>query len=88
MGLRMLGGLEFYKDAALMALPLPYVGGYGTHPGLLPRGELEAEGLGRLHITIRDDLKRTWSRDTRLEHANKKLEGVSTPQLTGKYAKK
>ena len=52
------------------------------------RVELETEGLGRLHIGIRDDLKRTWSRDTRLEHANKKLEGVSTQQLTGKYAKK
>ena len=52
------------------------------------RVELETEGLGRLHIGIRDDLKRTWSRDTRLEHANKKLEGVSTPQLSGKYAKK
>ncbi len=52
------------------------------------RVELETEGLGRLHIGIRDELKRTWSRDTRLEHANKKLEGVSTPQLTGKYAKK
>ena len=52
------------------------------------RVELETEGLGRLHIGIRDDLKRTWSRDTRLAHANKKLEGVSTPQLTGKYAKK
>jgi 2-keto-4-pentenoate hydratase/2-oxohepta-3-ene-1,7-dioic acid hydratase in catechol pathway len=50
--------------------------------------ELETEGLGRLHIRIRDDLKRTWSRDTRLEHSEKKLEGVTTPQLTGKYAKK
>jgi 2-keto-4-pentenoate hydratase/2-oxohepta-3-ene-1,7-dioic acid hydratase in catechol pathway len=50
--------------------------------------ELETEGLGRLHVKIRDDLKRTWSRDTRLEHAEKKLEGVTTPQLTGKYAKK
>jgi 2-keto-4-pentenoate hydratase/2-oxohepta-3-ene-1,7-dioic acid hydratase in catechol pathway len=48
--------------------------------------ELETEGLGRLHIKIRDDLKRTWSRDTRLEHAEKKLAGVTTPQLTGKYA--
>ena len=50
--------------------------------------ELETEGLGRLHIKVKDDLKRTWSRDTRLEHADKKLEGVTTPQLTGKYAKK
>lgn len=49
--------------------------------------ELECEGLGVLHINVRDNLKRTWSRDTRLEHANKKLEGVSTPQLSGKYSK-
>jgi 2-keto-4-pentenoate hydratase/2-oxohepta-3-ene-1,7-dioic acid hydratase in catechol pathway len=49
--------------------------------------ELECEGLGRLHINVRDDLKRTWSRDTRLEHHNKGLEGVQTPQLTGKYSK-
>ncbi len=48
--------------------------------------ELESEGLGRLSIHIRDDLERTWSRDTRLEHAEKGAEGVATPQLTGKYA--
>ena len=50
------------------------------------RIELEVEGLGRLNIAVRDELKRTWSRDTRLEHAEKKLEGPATPQLTGKYA--
>ena len=49
--------------------------------------ELECEGLGVLHINVKDDLKRTWSRDTRLEHANKGLPGVQTPQLTGKYSK-
>jgi hypothetical protein len=48
--------------------------------------ELETEGLGRLRIHIRDDLKRTWSRDTRLEHKQKGLDGAHTPQLTGKYA--
>ena len=48
--------------------------------------ELETEGLGRLHVRIKDDLERTWARDTRLEHAGKKLAGVTTPQLTGKYA--
>ena len=48
--------------------------------------ELEVEGLGRLHINVQDDLKRTWSRDTRLEHAEKGLPGRATPQLTGKYA--
>ena len=50
------------------------------------RIELEVEGLGRLAISVRDELKRTWSRDTRLEHATKGLEGPATPQLTGKYA--
>jgi hypothetical protein len=50
------------------------------------RIELETEGLGVLSINVRDDLKRTWSRDTRLQHHEKGLEGVSTPQLTGKHA--
>ena len=49
--------------------------------------ELETEGLGRLRIKVRDDLKRTWARETRLERTEKKLEGL-TPQLTGKYAAK
>jgi 2-keto-4-pentenoate hydratase/2-oxohepta-3-ene-1,7-dioic acid hydratase in catechol pathway len=49
--------------------------------------ELETSGLGRLRIRIKDDLKRTWSRDTRLEHKQKGLEGAHTPQLTGKYAR-
>jgi 2-keto-4-pentenoate hydratase/2-oxohepta-3-ene-1,7-dioic acid hydratase in catechol pathway len=47
--------------------------------------ELETEGLGKLRIKVRDDLKRTWSRDTRLEHKQKGGEGVTTPQLTGKH---
>lgn len=49
--------------------------------------ELDVEKCGKLTINIRDDLKRTWSRETRLDRATKKLEGL-TPQLTGKYAKK
>lgn len=49
--------------------------------------ELETEGLGRLRINVRDDLKRTWSRESRLERQQKKLEGLA-PQLTGKYAAK
>jgi 2-keto-4-pentenoate hydratase/2-oxohepta-3-ene-1,7-dioic acid hydratase in catechol pathway len=48
--------------------------------------ELECEGLGRLHINIRDDLKRTWGRETRLDRQNKGQEGT-TPQTSGKYAK-
>ena len=47
--------------------------------------ELETEGLGRLRVHVRDDLKRTWARQTRLERRQKGLEG-QTPQLTGKYA--
>ncbi len=47
--------------------------------------ELETEGLGRLRFHVRDDLKRTWARETRLERQEKGQEGT-TPQLTGKYA--
>jgi 2-keto-4-pentenoate hydratase/2-oxohepta-3-ene-1,7-dioic acid hydratase in catechol pathway len=50
------------------------------------RIELEVEGLGRLHVKVRDALTRTWGRDTRLEHERKGLPG-RTPQLSGKYAK-
>ena len=49
--------------------------------------ELETERLGRLRIRVRDELKRTWARETRLEQQEKKLEGT-TPQLTGKHAQK
>ena len=46
--------------------------------------ELETPPLGRLRIHIRDDLKRTWSRETRLDRQTQNLEGT-TPQLTGKH---
>jgi 2-keto-4-pentenoate hydratase/2-oxohepta-3-ene-1,7-dioic acid hydratase in catechol pathway len=49
------------------------------------RVELEVEGLGRLRFNVRDDLKRTWSRETRLDRQQKGQEGT-TPQLTGKHA--
>jgi 2-keto-4-pentenoate hydratase/2-oxohepta-3-ene-1,7-dioic acid hydratase in catechol pathway len=47
--------------------------------------EIETEGLGRLRFHVRDDLKRTWGRETRLEMQQKGLDGT-TPQLEGKYA--
>lgn len=50
------------------------------------RIELEVAGLGVLTVNVSDPLKRTWSRDTRLEHHEKGLKGPYTPQLTGKYA--
>jgi 2-keto-4-pentenoate hydratase/2-oxohepta-3-ene-1,7-dioic acid hydratase in catechol pathway len=61
-----------------------------NHRGLNPfqdgdTVELEAEGLGRLTFNVRDDLKRTWARETRLQRQEKGAEGT-TPQLTGKYA--
>ena len=34
--------------------------------------ELETEGLGRLRINVRDELKRTWARETRLERAEQR----------------
>jgi 2-keto-4-pentenoate hydratase/2-oxohepta-3-ene-1,7-dioic acid hydratase in catechol pathway len=48
--------------------------------------ELEIDGLGRLTVKVRDDLKRTWTRETRLEREQKGLK-FPPPQLTGKYAK-
>jgi 2-keto-4-pentenoate hydratase/2-oxohepta-3-ene-1,7-dioic acid hydratase in catechol pathway len=69
-----------------------------NHRGLNPfmdgdTVELETEGLGRLKFTIKDELKRTWARKTRLqmhEEAKEKTAGNYpdfTQQLTGKYAK-
>jgi 2-keto-4-pentenoate hydratase/2-oxohepta-3-ene-1,7-dioic acid hydratase in catechol pathway len=49
------------------------------------RVELEIEGLGRLRVDVRDDLKRTWPRDTRLEYAGKGGKGAFAPQTAGKY---
>src|SRR5881227_2035635 len=38
--------------------------------------ELETDGLGRLRLHVRDDVKRTWARETRLERQQKKLDGT------------
>src|SRR5437867_2840106 len=43
------------------------------------RIELETEGLGRLRFNVRDDLKRTWSRETRLDRQQKGQEGKTPP---------
>ena len=48
---------------------------------------LEVQGLGKLEFNVKDDLKRTWSRETRQDRKEKGLEGP-TNQLTGKYAAK
>lgn len=47
--------------------------------------ELEVQGLGKLAINIRDDLKRAWSRETRLDRQNQGFD-TPTPQISGKYA--
>ncbi len=63
-----------------------------NHRGLNPfmdgdKIELTCEGCGTLHITVRDDLKRSWARITRLQHKESGGEGVHTKQTGGKYAK-
>jgi 2-keto-4-pentenoate hydratase/2-oxohepta-3-ene-1,7-dioic acid hydratase in catechol pathway len=63
-----------------------------NHRGLNPfmdgdKIELTCEGCGTLHITVKDDLKRTWARITRLKHKESGGEGVHTKQTGGKYAK-
>jgi len=47
--------------------------------------ELECQGMGRLKFNVRDDLKRTWSRETRLDRQNQGHD-TPTPQTGGKYA--
>jgi len=63
-----------------------------NHRGLNPfmhgdKIELTCEGCGTLHITVRDPLKRTWARITRLQHKQSGAEGVHTKQTGGKYSK-
>jgi 2-keto-4-pentenoate hydratase/2-oxohepta-3-ene-1,7-dioic acid hydratase in catechol pathway len=47
---------------------------------------LETQGLGKLVFNVKDPLKRTWLRLTRLDRAQAGQEGP-TPQVSGKYAK-
>ncbi|MEZ5855842.1 MAG: fumarylacetoacetate hydrolase family protein [Hyphomicrobiaceae bacterium] len=47
--------------------------------------ELETEGLGRLSFHVRDDLKRTWEKETRLQRTERGLPPMA-PQTGGKYA--
>ena len=39
-----------------------------------------------LSVKIKDELKRTWSRETRIERHNKGHSNTAAPQLSGKYA--
>jgi 2-keto-4-pentenoate hydratase/2-oxohepta-3-ene-1,7-dioic acid hydratase in catechol pathway len=50
------------------------------------RIELEIERVGKLGISVRDHLRRTWSRETRLQRTGKTPE--TAPQLSGKYAER
>ena len=47
--------------------------------------ELETEGLGRLTFNVRDPLKRTWEKETRLQRQDKGLNPLA-PQTGGKHA--
>ena len=63
-----------------------------NHRGLNPfmdgdKIELTTEGLGTLHIKVKDKHKRTWARITRLKHKESGAQGVHTPQTGGKYMK-
>jgi 2-keto-4-pentenoate hydratase/2-oxohepta-3-ene-1,7-dioic acid hydratase in catechol pathway len=61
-----------------------------NHRGLNPFMDgdmiaLEVHGLGRLEFIVRDDLKRVWKRETRLDR-QKQGHDTPTPQVGGKYA--
>jgi 2-keto-4-pentenoate hydratase/2-oxohepta-3-ene-1,7-dioic acid hydratase in catechol pathway len=47
---------------------------------------LTVEKIGTLHVDVKDPLKRTWARTTRLQHKEQGGEGAHTKQLSGKYA--
>ncbi len=47
--------------------------------------ELETEGLGRLTFNVRDELKRVWEKETRLQRTENGLPPMA-PQISGKYA--
>ena len=49
------------------------------------RSSSTTEGLGTLHIKVKDEHKRTWARITRLKHKESGAQGVHTPQTGGKY---
>ena len=51
------------------------------------RWSWNARGSGRLSFKVRDELKRTWSRETRLDRQEKGFD-TPTPQIGGKYAPK
>jgi 2-keto-4-pentenoate hydratase/2-oxohepta-3-ene-1,7-dioic acid hydratase in catechol pathway len=87
-----------WLSATHTLLPGDIVATGTNHRGLNPfmdgdTIELETEGLGRLRFGVKDDLKRSWARKTRLqihEEAKEKTPGAypdMTPQLAGKYAK-
>ena len=68
-----------------ISLPPAPITAASTRSWMVTWSRLETQGLGRLKINVRDDLKRTWARETRLERHRKKLAPI-TPQLTGKHA--
>ncbi len=49
--------------------------------------ELETEGLGRLKFNVRDELKRTWEKETRLQRQERGINPLA-PQTGGKYTPK
>jgi len=48
------------------------------------RVELEGEGLGRLRIGVRDDPRRVWARETRLDRQDQGFD-TPTPEVSGRY---
>ena len=67
----------------ILATGTNHRGLHAFHDG--DRIELETEGLGRLSFNVRDALKRTWEKETRLQRQEKGLNPLA-PQTGGKYA--
>jgi len=80
-----LSGVHVLEPGAVVAMGTHHAGLNAFQDGDVV--ELETEGLGRLRIAVRDDLKRTWGRETRGQLRDRLPPGATTPQLAGKYAK-
>jgi len=70
--------LDHTLEPGDIAPPAPITG-----PELVMDGDKSSSRrkVGTLHFNVKDELKRTWARTTRLQHKESGKEGAHTPQL-------
>ena len=80
-----LSGIQTLESGDILATGTNHRGLHAFMDG--DKVELTIEKIGTLHISVKDELKRSWARTTRLQHREKGGEGPHTTQTGGKYAK-